>query len=55
MKTILDVCAWCSDTLGTTLFLLLVITLLPALLAVTMLLFVCAVPVGVVYKIVKSK
>ena len=39
MKTILDVCAWCSDTL----------------LAVAMLLFVCAVPVGVVYKIIKSK
>lgn len=55
MKKILDFCAWCSDTLGTTLFLLLVLTLLPALLAVAMLLLVCAAPVGVVYRIVKSK
>ena len=55
MKKILDFCAWCSDTLGITLFLLLILTLLPALLAVAMLLFVCAAPVGVVYRIVKSK
>ena len=54
MEKILEICAWCSDTFGTTLSILLLLSLLPLILAVGMLLFVLAVPVGIAYNIIKS-
>ena len=54
MEKILEICAWCSDTFGTTLSILLLLSLLPLILAVGMLLFVLAVPVGIAYSIIKS-
>lgn len=54
MEKILEICAWCSDTFGTTLSILLLLSLLPLLLAVGMLLFVLAVPVGIAYNIIKA-
>ena len=54
MEKILDICAWSSDTFGTTLSILLLLSLLPLILAVGMLLFVLAVPIGIAYNIIKS-
>jgi hypothetical protein len=54
MEKILELCEWCSDVFGTTLLILLVLIFLPAIVAVAMLLFVVAVPVGIVYGIVKA-
>ena len=54
MEKILEICEWCSDTFGTTLSILLLLSLLPLILAVGMLLFVLAVPVGIAYNIIKS-
>ena len=54
MEKILEICAWCSDTFGTTLSILLLLSLLPLILAVGMLLFVLAVPIGIAYNIIKS-
>ena len=51
MEKILEICAWCSDT---TLSILLLLPLLPLILAVGMLLFVLAVPVGIAYSILKT-
>ena len=54
MEKILEICEWCSDTFGTTLLILLLLSLLPLILAVGMLLFVLAVPVGIAYSILKT-
>lgn len=54
MEKILEICEWCSDTFGTTLLILLILALLPLILAVGMLLFVLAVPIGIVYNIIKA-
>ena len=54
MEKILEICEWCSDTFGTTLLILLILALLPLILAVGMLLFVLAVPIGIVYNVVKD-
>ena len=54
MEKILEICEWCSDTFGTTLLILLLLIFLPAILAVGMLLFVLAVPIGIAYNIIKS-
>lgn len=54
MEKILEICAWCSDTFGTTLSILLILALLPLILAVGMLLFVLAVPIGIAYNIIKA-
>ena len=54
MEKILEICAWCSDTFGTTLSILLLLSLLPLILAVGMLLFVLAVPIGIAYNIIKA-
>jgi hypothetical protein len=54
MEKILEICEWCSDTFGTTLLILLILALLPLILAVGMLLFVLAVPIGIAYDIIKS-
>lgn len=54
MEKILELCAWCSDTFGTTLLILLILIFLPAFMAVAMMLFVIAVPVGIAYNIVKT-
>ncbi|MBR0499850.1 MAG: hypothetical protein IJJ72_02510 [Bacteroidales bacterium] len=52
MEKILEICEWCSDVFGTTLLILLVLILLPAIMAVAMLLFVAAVPVGIISSII---
>lgn len=52
MEKILEICAWCSDTFGTTLLILLVLIFLPAIMAVAMLLFIVAVPIGIAYNII---
>jgi hypothetical protein len=54
MQKVLEICEWCSDTFGTTLSILLLLALLPLILAVGMLLFVLAVPVGIVSSILKK-
>jgi|GEM_PF-2767058 len=53
MEKILEICEWCSDTFGTTLSILLILIFLPAIVAVAMLLFILAVPVGIAYRIIK--
>lgn len=52
MEKILEICAWYSDTFGTTLLILLVLIFLPAIMAVAMLLFIVAVPIGIAYNII---
>ena len=54
MEKILEICEWCSDTFGTTLSILLILIFLPAIVAVAMTLFVVAVPVGIVYSVIKA-
>lgn len=54
MEKILELCEWCSDVFGTTLSILLLLALLPLILAVGMLLFVLAVPIGTAYSIIKA-
>ena len=54
MEKILELCEWCSDVFGTTLLILLILIFLPAIIAVAMLLFVVAVPVGIAYNIIKA-
>ena len=54
MEKILELCEWCSDVFGTTLLILLILIFLPAIIAVAMLLFIVAVPVGIVYNIIKA-
>lgn len=54
MEKILEICEWCSDTFGTTLLILLILIFLPAIVAVAMLLFILAVPIGIAYDIIKS-
>lgn len=54
MEKILEICEWCSDTFGTTLSILLILIFLPAIVAVAMMLFVIAVPVGIVYSVIKA-
>ena len=54
MEKILEICEWCSDTFGTTLSILLILALLPLILAVGMLLFVLAVPIGIASSILKE-
>lgn len=54
MEKILELCEWCSDTFGTTLLILLVLIFLPAIMAVAMLLFIVAVPIGIAYNIIKA-
>ncbi len=53
MEKILELCEWCSDVFGTTLLILLILIFLPAIIAVAMLLFIVAVPIGIVYSVVK--
>jgi len=48
MEKILELCEWCSDVFGTTLLILLILIFLPAIIAVAMLLFIVAVPIGIV-------
>ena len=54
MEKILELCEWCSDVFVTTLLILLFLIFLPAIIAVAMLLFVVAVPIGIVSSILKK-
>ena len=54
MEKILEICEWCSNTFGTTLSILLILIFLPAIIAVAMLLFAVAVPIGIVSSILKN-
>lgn len=53
MESILEICEWCADTFGLTLAIILFLIFLPVIVAIAMLLFVLAVPVGVIYGLYK--
>ncbi len=53
MNNILNICEWCVDTFGYTLGLVLLFIFFPVIVSVAILLFMLAIPIGIIYKAVK--